>query len=197
MRHDVRLLLILLVCAVSATFCAPAHAQGVYTSEDLEGVGDIETDLSGYAGTGCPATASFYSDLNGVTQNGVFGYNNIVQTVAATPGVTYIWKWGFTVYFTNPYTGYCDSYADNFTYEVASYITYYSNPVLNSGDCYYPKLACTSGNPTCVDYFIPVLPTGNPPMCTVPVIQVKDLMVNGACNQGFLVTPVTQGGACS
>jgi hypothetical protein len=150
MSHDLRWLPgALFILTISATFCAPTHAQGVYASAD-EGVGDIATDLSGYAGSGCPATASLYSELNGVLVQGGLGFDNIVQTVRANPGVTYIWAWGFTLRYTNPYTGLCDSYSENFAWFLSLTTTYYGAVQQVGQTCHYNSLACTAGSyPTC------------------------------------------------
>jgi hypothetical protein len=179
MKSEMRCLLgIIFILGCSGAFSQAVHAQGVYTSED-EGVGDIETDLSGYDGTGCPNTASIYSDLNGVSVNGALGYNNIIQYVEATPDVTYIWNWGFTVYFTNPYTGYCDSYQESFSWGLKLTTTFYGDPYVQGDTCNYTTLACETGTPTCSTItFCPGFTFEDP----CPEFMVGDwLVVNGTC----------------
>jgi hypothetical protein len=186
MRHDLRWLPgALFVLAISTIFCAPTRAQGVYASAD-EGVGDIETDLSGYAGSGCPATANFYSDLNGVPVQGGFGVINIVQTVEANPGVTYIWSWGFTLRYTNPYTGLCDSYAENLSWFLSLTTTYYGTKRQVGQQCYYDSLACTAGSyPTCpqLNECLGLEVTGDG-SCT-PNARGSWLVISGTCDVCF------------
>jgi hypothetical protein len=190
MRHDLRWLLgMSFLCVILAVFTAPTHAQGYYVAvigNDDEGVGNLETDLSGFVGGDeCADVTTLWSELNGTYLYGGLGLDNLIQTVMANPGVSYVWNWGFTYQFADPYTGLCDNYSESFSDVLETHITYYHGPSLVLGYCYYSSIDCSSGVPYC---------PGSPPYgCTAGY----NTPFGGICSQWMEATWVAVAGKCA
>lgn len=167
---------------IFGTVARPIYAQGVYesvTAEDDGGVGNIETEVDGYGG-GCPNSATVWSNLDGVFGSGV----QVIQNAPLFDGVSYVWQWGFTVHFTNPYTGYCDSYSESFTDLLDTHTTYYGDPEFVGGNCLYNTLACEAGtSPYCPGTLPQFCPGFNTPF-------------GGKCSDYMHATWVTLLGTC-
>lgn len=207
MRHHVRWLLgMLFLFTVFAMTRTPIHAQGIYDAVSLsddEGVGDLETDLSGFVGgSECAQVTTLWSDFNGVTAYGGDGFDNIIQTVEANPGVTYIWNWGFTYQYADPYTGLCDDFSESFTVPLSAHITYYNEPHLQgtapNQTCLWVNVVCNPPLPTatCIGDVVTGPP---PPACDYDTSILKTfwLVANGVCSQPVSQTAPDGVGACS
>jgi len=147
-------------------YSLPSFSQGIYaTSWADASLSLADVGVYGYPGAGCSGSAE-WSAFNGQWGSGV----TVVQSAPLVDGMSYPWNWGFTVYFSDPYTGSCQSYSISFswTLDLGFRTTYFQHPLLshpdNDGICYYDQLACTNNiEPTCQTaplYPLPMYCTG-------------------------------------
>src|SRR5579871_3924744 len=95
-----------------------AQAQGMYYNEYFDDPGDyggdpyIDTISTAYPGSGCGGSIYAFSSLNGDYLSGSAFYPNQVSlpdSVWSSPDSVYSWSFGYTVYYSDPYSGQCTS----------------------------------------------------------------------------------------
>lgn len=169
---------------MTAAFLTPAlFGQGFYDNYYLDGT-YIGTEVDGYPGTGPCGGVSLWNSLNGDYVSG-WAPTQLLSGTYGVDGTDYAWDVGWSVEFTDPYSGGCDTTGGEEGTLLGIHTSYYGLPLPYNGDgtCSYAALACTSGTPTCNSvnygigfYYAPPCPD---------LIKVGYLVAGGICTVGL------------
>jgi hypothetical protein len=149
-RRTHRLVLIALLLGIG---CVAASAQGFYATYQIDGGSYnnfIQTDASGFPGSGSCGGMNMWNSLNG---NYVSGWApaDLESGTYGSDGVEYVWTYGFSLQYPTPYGG-CASSSYQYTQSLGYAITYTESLFQISdadGNCPQDN-ACTNTNaPRC------------------------------------------------
>ncbi|HLH79366.1 MAG TPA: hypothetical protein VKV29_03690 [Chthonomonas sp.] len=143
----------LLTAVLLAGMRLPALAQGLYYDDWPDDM-YIETDTVGYPGQGCGGEVVAYSSLNGDDLSGSAFYPNTVNLPDSLYGSldqVYPWSINATFYYTDPYSGGCDTETVSWGFNLGIKVTssYWTGQLSQSGAC-ITNVYCTNTNsPVC------------------------------------------------
>lgn len=177
-----------------------ARGQGAYYNDSYDGA-YFYTDVVGYGG-GCGLGGTYlWSSLSSYLSGTAYYPNQVSlpDSVYGSDGTTYSWSWGYTVDYTDPYTGYCGSVNISNDWNVKITHTYYAfTSMTSTGACEWYGNGCTSGTATCTGGYV-VYP--NPGTGCPPYVRESYAVVTTPFGAECLASPVAigtqSGGMCN
>lgn len=146
------------------------QAQGIYATHDMPywpGNDFIETDVTGYPGSNQCSGMDVWNAFNGDYVSGPDN-TDLMSGSYGVENTDYSWNYGYTFYFTDPYSGQCTSH----TYTASFYIAFGSTTSATLAStfghadanawCAQITAGTNNPNPTCTNTAYPRYPIGRP-----------------------------------